>query len=273
MDFFSIILLVCLIVVDVAIIYLAIIAPSIGGKEKFEPFAGYLYAHRGYHDNATDAPENSLKAFALAVEHGYGMELDIQLTKDGKLVVFHDDTLERVCGVQGKIEEYTYQELQEFPLFGGEAKIPLFRDVLALVKGKTPIVVEYKTIKMNKLLCYEGNKMLRKYKGAYCIESFHPAVVYWYKKNHPDVVRGQLACPAEQKKFSHIAMQYLLLNCFTKPHFIAYDHNAKNNLSRRLCRSVFKNIAVAWTIQSQAEFDACKQDFDLYIFEGFAPTV
>ncbi len=266
-------LLICLIVFDILVIYLVLIAPTVGRTEKLTPFQGYWYAHRGYHDNTTDAPENSLKAFALAVQHGYGMELDIQLTKDGKVVVFHDDTLDRVCGVTGRIEDYTYQQLQAFSLFNSEAKIPLFKDVLALVKGQTPIVVEYKTLTKNEPLCQAGNKLLRKYKGEYCIESFHPAVVYWYKKNHPDVVRGQLACPAEKKGLAYWAMQYLLFNCFTKPHFIAYDHNAKGNLSRRLCRSLFKNIAVAWTIKSQAELNACKKEFDLYIFEGFAPVL
>lgn len=264
-------LLICLILLDIAVIYLALIAPRFGGKEKFESFAGFFYAHRGYHDNKTDAPENSLKAFALALEHGYGMELDIQLTKDGKVVVFHDDTLTRVCGVEGRIEDYTYQQLQEFPLFGTEARIPLFRDVLALVNGATPLIVEYKTLKKDELLFQEGNKLLRKYKGVYCIESFHPSVLYWYKKNHPDILRGQLACPAEKPVFSHWAMQNLLSNCFTRPDFIAYDHRNKNNLSRRLCRSLFRNTAVAWTITSQAELDVCKDDFDLYIFEGFAP--
>ncbi len=253
-------------------LYLICIMPSLGDQARFAPFAPYYYAHRGYHDNKTDAPENSLKAFALAVEHGYGMELDIQLSKDGQVVVFHDDTLTRVCGVPGAVGDYTYAELSQFSLFESGAKIPLFSEVLALVDGKTPLIVEFKTTTPNVPLCEAGSKMLLEYHGLYCIESFHPAVVRWYWKNLPDVVRGQLACPAERKGWQYYAMEYLLSNILTSPQFIAYDHAAKNNLSRRLCRSLFKNCAVAWTIKSQAEFDACKDDFDLYIFEGFAPV-
>ncbi len=253
------------------LIYLFLIMPTPNTMAKCKAFAPYLYAHRGYHDNATDAPENSMKAFALAVEQGYGMELDIQLSKDGQVVVFHDDTLERVCGVPGKVGDYTYAELCQFPLLQSDATIPLFSEVLALVDGKTPLIVEFKTTTLNLPLCEAGSKMLLEYDGLYCIESFYPGVVQWYKEHHPEVIRGQLSCHVPQGKLQYKTMEYLLTNLLTRPHFIAYDHNNKKNLSRTLCRYLFKNCAVAWTITSQQEFDACKDDFDLYIFEGFAP--
>lgn len=251
--------------------YLFFIMPGKAAKDAFAPFVGYWYAHRGYHDNATDAPENSLRAFALAVENGYGMELDIQLSKDGEIVVFHDDTLTRACGVSGKVGDYTYAELQTFRLFDSDATIPLFREVLAVIDGKTPLIVEFKTTTPNIPLCKAGSQMLQEYHGAYCIESFHPAVVQWYRKNYPSVVRGQLSCAVEGQGLQHVALAYLLTNVFTRPHFVAYDHLAKNNPSRRLCRGLFHNCAVAWTVQSQQALDACKGDFDFFIFEGFAP--
>ena len=96
------------IVTILLILYLLAIMPRVTPRPMYE-FKNWYYAHRGFHDNKTDAPENSLKAMKLAVEHGYGIELDVQLTKDEKVVVFHDATLKRVCGVDAKVNSMTYE--------------------------------------------------------------------------------------------------------------------------------------------------------------------
>ena len=118
------------------ILYLLMIMPRVSGKPDMTPFKKWLYAHRGLHDNASEAPENSLKAFSRAVEAGYGIELDVQMTKDRVPVVFHDFTLERVCGRKGKVSDYTYQELQKFRLCASDERIPKFEDVLRLVDAR-----------------------------------------------------------------------------------------------------------------------------------------
>ncbi|MBQ1190284.1 MAG: glycerophosphodiester phosphodiesterase, partial [Lachnospiraceae bacterium] len=124
--------------------YAFLVAPRMIKKPDVSVLKGVHYAHRGLHDNHSDAPENSMKAFQKAVDAGYGIEMDIQLTKDKIPVVFHDETLNRMCGVEGKVWEFTYEELQKLTLAESEERIPKFEDVLALVGGKVPLIVEYK---------------------------------------------------------------------------------------------------------------------------------
>ena len=136
-----------------AVLYLLAIKPRLGRQKGWEPFRGIYYAHRGLHDNGTGAPENSLPAFKKAVKAGYGIEMDVQLTKDNIPVVFHDFTLERVCGREGKVCEHTYEELREFNLFESGEKIPKLEEVLKAVNGKVPLIVELKVEWMDLSLC------------------------------------------------------------------------------------------------------------------------
>ena len=133
-----------IVLVVLAVLYFLMIMPRMLHKPDTAPFKEWLYAHRGLHDNATEAPENSMAAFRKAVDAGFGIELDIQLTKDRIPVVFHDFTLKRVCGGEGKICDYTYEELQQFHLCESTEKIPKFEDVLQMVDGKVPLIVEFK---------------------------------------------------------------------------------------------------------------------------------
>ena len=252
---------------------------SIGGflfpGEEKEKLLNVHYAHRGLHDNSGDAPENSMAAFQKAVKAGYGIELDVQLTKDKVPVVFHDFTLERVCGKKGKVYDYTWEELKEFKLFESGETIPKFADVLSLVKGKVPLIVELKVEWMELYVCTEADALLRKYEGVYCIESFNPLALMWYRRYHNDVIRGQLADgftrTGEFKGLLYVVLQNLLLNGMTKPDFVAYNHKYAGNLSRKLCRRLYGNLAVAWTIKSQEEMEKAKRQFDLFIFESFLP--
>ncbi len=273
MDTGIMIILVCIIVA--AALYLLMIMPRMFGRPDPEPFRNWLYAHRGLHDNDTDAPENSMKAFRKAVEAGYGIELDIQLSKDGIPVVFHDFTLKRVCGVEGKVCDYTYEELQQFPLCHSKERIPKFEDVLNLVNGRVPLIVEFKIELVDTSLCPIADRLLRKYKGLYCMESFNPLGVYWYRCNHREVMRGQLSDAflkeGEFKGAIYFVLQNLLANCLSRPDFIAYDHKYPNNVSRKLCRGLFRSTAAAWTIKSEEELARAKKHFDVFIFDSFVP--
>ncbi len=264
------------ILITLMLIYLYLIMPNNIKKQDMNKFYDFLYAHRGFHDNKSDAPENSMLSFTKAVENGYGMELDIQITKDNKVVVFHDFTLDRVCGVKGNVIDFTYDEIKNHKLLQSNQTIPLLQDVLNEVAGKTPLIVEFKVQDPKKVpvLCQEANKILQNYNGLYCMESFNPKAVVWYKENCPDVVRGQLSCnygDYGKGKPQFKALEYLLMNFKAKPDFIAYDKAGYNNISRRLCRNLFKNTAVVWTLYNQEDYDKAKPHFDLFIFEGFKP--
>ena len=214
-------------------------------------------------------------ASGKAADAGFGIELDIQLTKDKIPVVFHDFTLKRVCGGEGKISDYTYEELQQFHLCDSVEKIPKFEDVLKMVDGKVPLIVEFKIERTDLSLCPLADKMLRAYKGMYCMESFNPLGVRWYRKKHPDLVRGQLSDAflkeGEYVGILYFVLQNLLLNFVTKPDFVAYNHHYPEILSRKLCRCLYHNTAAAWTIKSQKELDEARKHFDIFIFDSFVP--
>ena len=160
-------------------LYLLMIMPRIINKPSREPFTGVLYAHRGLFDNESDAPENSMAAFKKAVDGGYGIECDVQLSKDGVPVIFHDFTLERVTGQKGKVIDYTYDELLNFNLMNSQEKIPRFEDFLKMVDGKVPLIVELKIERFDVSVCSKADELLSKYKGVYCIESFNPFGVHF----------------------------------------------------------------------------------------------
>lgn len=256
-------------------LYLAFLMPRICSRPDYSPLMGHLYAHRGLHDNTTDAPENSMAAFQKAIDAGYGIEFDVQLTKDRIPVVFHDETLTRVCGVEGKVRDYTYKELQQLTLCGSTERIPLFEDALKLINGQVPLIVEIKIHEDANEVCTKIDKLLKDYKGVYCIESFHPLAIRWYKNHRPEVIRGQLSSnfnkPEKREPFSQFLVHHLLTDFLCQPDFIAYDHKYKSNLSRLICKRLYRALSVAWTLRSQEELDRCRNDFDLFIFEGFEP--
>lgn len=264
-----------MILLILVLLYLFAIKPRMSGRPDYRPLYGRYYAHRGLHDNESDAPENSMAAFRKAVEAGYGIELDVQLTKDRIPVVFHDESLQRVCGVPGNVRDYTYEELQEFRLCKSGERIPLFSDFLNMVDGKVPLIVEIKIHEDAGTVCSIADGLLKAYQGVYCVESFHPFAVKWYKEHRPEVIRGQLSGdlskPDQPESFTYMLVHYLITNVLCRPDFIAYDHRNKNNISRVLCRRLFGALSVAWTIKSQEELDRSRGDYDLFIFEGFLP--
>ena len=278
-------------------LYLAILMPRMFKKPSKEPFVGKLYAHRGLHDNKSKAPENSMAAFRKAVDAGYGIECDVQLTKDGIPVIFHDFLLMRVArydsgyespfgiknhdgsvSVLGKVSDYTYEQLTHFHLMNSEEKIPKFEDFLHMVNGKVPLIVELKIETFDTRVCEKADALLRKYKGDYCIESFNPLGLIWYRKHHPGVMRGQLAeeflkdseMEIRSKLFWKIPSN-LMLNFLTKPDFVAYNYKHANNFSRRIVHKLYKNVAAAWTIKDQKALDENRGKFDIFIFDSFIP--
>jgi glycerophosphoryl diester phosphodiesterase len=262
------------VLIFLTMLYVYLIAPGRRGKD-VSALRGFQYAHRGLHDNQTGVPENSLASFKKAVELGFGMELDVQLTKDGQLVVFHDNTLKRMCGADVCLSEQTFAETQKYTLLGTEERIPLFSKVLELVNGHVPLIVEIKHYGSVSRTAKETNAMLSRYKGPYCVESFHPLAMRWFKKNASQVIRGQLASGVitrESPTYQQAALKYLLVNVLSRPDFVSYDIRDDKNASIFLLRNLFRPLWVAWTVRTPQEQAKAQQKYDLQIFEGFIPN-
>ena len=259
-------------VLALVMLYLFLVAPRMFGKPDRSFLNGVHYAHRGLFDNESDAPENSLRAIKKAVENGYGIEFDVQLSKDQIPVVFHDLSLERMCGIKGNVCDYTLEELQTFQLANSNETIPTLEQVLEVVAGKVPLIIEYKMDLVNTKVCEISNQLLEKYDGMYCIESFHPWAVKWYKEHRPEIVRGQLSQDYSKDGKYHgaqyWAMKQLLTNFLTRPDFIAYRHSDADVFVRQVCK-MLGALSVAWTIRSQEEYETAKSKYDLFIFDSF----
>lgn len=228
-------------------------------------------AHRGLHDLEAGIPENSFAAFTEAIGHGYGIELDVQLTQDKKIVVFHDYSLGRMTGHPGKVRDLDWPELRKLRLARTGEGIPLFSDLLELVAGRAPLLIEVKNEGKTGPLEQGVIDALSDYKGEFAVQSFNPYVVQYFFKHAPYIIRGQLASNfkgedlAGWKKF---LLRYLLLNFISKPAFIAYEYGA---LPRWLARRV-KNkglLLLAWTVKNPEDYARAKKEFDNVIFENF----
>lgn len=251
----------------------ASMAPSCKPHPLAPQFIGRSFAHRGLFNNRTIC-ENSLEAFAFAVDNNYGIELDVQLTADGKVVVFHDDSLLRMCGVEKQVNSSTYRELASLTLGSTDQTIPLFKDVLALVDGRVPLIVELKSTADIAPLCLKTYDLLRKYDGPCCIESFNPLIVDWFRRNAPQIMRGQLATKMGKggglaAQANSYALSHLMYNFLSRPHFIAYDQRYRDSCALKLCRALGA-FTVAWTVtkENYVKNAAC---YDAVIFEGFFP--
>lgn len=263
------------VIVVCAAFWLWAIAP--GGKADFSEFRKFDYAHRGLHNKENGVPENSETAFSLAALCGFGMEFDLQLTQDNYVVVHHDHTILRTCGEDKLISDLTLGELHQYRLFGTQEKVPLFSDVLKLVDGRTPLIIELKGYNDPELLCSRVMEELMGYKGLYCVESFDPRIVRWFRKNRPEIVRGQLMERLEKGQDGMTASQAffgrnLMTNFLTRPQFEAYDFHNRDVPSLYAARRVFGMQEVSWTLRKEEDYKKAKALGNLCIFEGFLPA-
>lgn len=235
----------------------------------------WKYAHRGLHD--ADKPENSMAAFRAALEAGYGVELDIHLLQDGNLAVIHDSSLKRTAGADVRIENLTSDDIIRYHLNGTRECIPLFQEVLDLFSGQAPLIVELKVVDSNhSALCQAACQLLDSYEGPYCVESFDPRAVAWFRTHRPDVIRGQLSENWIGKRLPvpgilKWALTHHVCNIYTRPDFIAYKFADRNNFSTRLCRKLWNIQGVSWTLKNNEEYRTAVTEDWIPIFEGFNP--
>lgn len=257
----------------------ALRVPFIGGGAAMGKMRYYRYAHRGLHDIKKGIAENTLPAFERAVTLGFGSELDVHLTKDGKLAVIHDSDLERLCGKKMTVEELDYEELCHLDILGTGMHAPLLGQVLELYGGRAPLIVEVKTHKGNHSeLCQAVDEELKGYKGEYCVESFDPRAVRWFKVNSKNTIRGQLSADFLKRgqgtgmpRYQKIGLSMLFANCITSPHFVAYKSSDMDNISVKTACKLFKAGLFCWTVRSAEEMYTREEDGAAVIFEGFVP--
>ena len=249
------------------------IAPKKASAELTAPFLGRNFAHRGLHTEDQSVPENSLAAFAAAAEKGYGVELDVHMTADEQIVVFHDDTLLRLCGDDRIIEALTLEDLSHYQLAGTEERIPLLSDVFDTMGG-LPVVLELKRRldHLGPLLCEKTLDLIRKYPGPVCVQSFDPTLVRWFKKHAPDLLRGQLSeqtCHLSDDVSPPVAfmLSHCLTNFLCRPNFISY-RIGKKPLSVKLSEKMGA-MKVAWTSHSENT----EKTSDTVIFEYYLPKI
>ena len=249
-------------------VFLYLIKPNFRRPVPWRP--GQLFAHRGLH--GVGVPENSLTAFQAAKEHGFGVELDVQFTKDGELVVFHDKNILRMCGADRLVSDLTYEELLTYRLSGTSEQIPLLEDVLRVLEA-TPVICEIKPYAGREVseLCRRTKECFENYPGVVCFESFSPFAVRWFRKNCPACFRGQLSAKMRSgeeglKPYEAFALRNLLVNFLGRPDFIAFDFKA-DTFGFWFCRTFFRPVTVAWTARGEAERQAVPDFYNTVIFE------
>ncbi len=255
-------------------LWLFLIAPR-ARKKDVQPFLR-PYAHRGLWGEGL--PENSLGAFRAAADKGFAIELDIQLSADGEVMVFHDYTLDRVCGRTGKICELSAAELGNIPLDGVENEhIPTLREVLEAVDGRVPLLIELKGESGNTALVPAALAVLKDYRGLWCMESFNPLLLHAVKRHAPHVVRGLLSTNLLKEKKSgskllNFALSAHLLNFLCRPAFLASDKKYMRRAGLRAGTVLFGAAPVVYTVKNEADYNAFLKAGVSPIFDEFCPV-
>ena len=251
--------------------------PGKPATEELKPFTQAPIAHRGYFDNDSPAPENSLAAFQRAIDHGYCIEIDTQINADGTVVVLHDKSLLRSSGVDRNVDEMTDAELAQCRLFGTDEKVPTFAEVLALIDGQVPLLVEIKGEAGDDVAAISKAtaEQLDNYKGVYVVQSFNPFALQWFKDNRPNVPRGILAkdfiADGEgQSIVNRIALTGMFTNVVARPNFISYELKSSGQITFQAMKALSGQPLLAWTLKSQDELEQARaQGFNGFIFDSF----
>lgn len=216
------------VVVGVLALYLIASVLASGGNSG-RPAPPWLtktpFAHRGLHDSVA-RPENSLAAFAAAVQAGYGVELDVHLSSDGTVVVFHDHNLMRMTGDPREVADVTARELAGLSLAGTAERIPTLSQALETIDGRVPLIIEIKNPGEVGDLEDAVAREISGYRGDVAVMSFNPFTVSRIRQVSPQTVRGQLAGPLKGEDlpfYQKIVLRNLWMNRTSRPDFVAYD--------------------------------------------------
>lgn len=229
-------------------------------------------AHRGLH--SPEIPENSLAAFDAAIEHGYAIELDVRLTRDGIPIVYHDPTLERLTGIEESVAECPWERIADLQLTGTDERIPQLSTVLDRVDGRSPLLIEVKSRARGHALETAIESRLDGYDGPFAVQSFNPVSLAYFRKHRPSWPRGQvageLAGHPNVPWYQNHLLKRLLLNWLSRPDFIAYELSELPTWPVSVHRSLGLPV-LAWTVRTEAELRQAAERADNVIFEEVRP--
>lgn len=235
-------------------------------------------AHRGYHDAAAGRFENTLPAAEAAIARNFAIECDLQLTADHSVVVFHDDTLDRLTKTTGPVERKTLAEVRGARFKDGDAAIPTLEDLLDLVDGRVPLVIEMKSrFTGDRRLEAAAAAILGTYSGPAAVMSFDPASMTAMRRLMPTLPRGMLADRFRAADWPTLSMPTRLAGASmiaavaVLPAFIAYDVTGLPASPPLALRHFFRLPLLTWTVRTAAERATAEAWADQIIFEGFDP--
>ena len=254
------------------------VKPRIWGKPDLSEIRRYDYARRGFFDPVKNIPENSLAAFRAAIEHGYGITMDVRITRDGVPVLFHDERLYRMTGVDGTIENSTYFELQELRLGKSEETIPTLEEALQLIDGQVPVLLELHVCEGNhEVLCDLTCDVLDVYEGVFAVQSFDPRVLRWFRQQRNEYIRGQLvdynhsSGNSIKNRIWDFFCASLFMNFLTEPDMISCSLGSRVNPSMWLCCFLYRIPRLDWTVKSMEEYERVRTEGSIAVFEAIEP--
>ena len=266
--FWTVIGIIVAIVVLLGVLYMCVLVRPRARKPRLRILL-CNYAHRGLHDKS--APENSLAAFELACKAHFGIELDVQLSYDGQVMVFHDDTLLRMTGCKNRVREVKAEDLKKLSLAGTKYTIPTLEEVLELVNCRVPLLIELKGEDLDVEICEKVANILEKYPGAYCIESFNPLLLHEMRQYLPQAFYGQLytnVCRDKKKKsLLNMLLTAMAFNFLSKPDFIAYNQEDRDAFPVRVATELYHAHRFTWTVRSYEEIKLAHELGECAIFE------
>lgn len=244
--------------------------------KNLEEFLKIPIAHRGLHDQNKLVIENSALSFSNAVKKKVSIELDVHLSLDGEVIVFHDDNLDRLTQNSGRVSDYLWAELKTIKLLNSNCVIMSLSEVLDLVDATVTIVIEIKQqINGIEQICLAVNDVLKNYQGEIVIQSFNPFILRWFKRNSPELGRGLLNGLYDQNEvniFEKVFLRSYVGIFFCSPDYIGVDQRMLKYFLTQFVAKIFSIPLVAWTITSLCDESKIKNECQNIIFENFIPS-
>jgi glycerophosphoryl diester phosphodiesterase len=254
------------------------IKPRTSGKPDMSEMKKYDFADRGYFNLRKKIPENSLPAFQAAVEHGYGIVMDVRLSRDGVPMIFRDSRLWRVCGEEGTVEGTSSEKLKECRLSGTDETIPTLEEALKLADAQVPVLLKLNVELDNYgTLCARVCEALDAYDGVFAVESFDYRAVKWFRDHRPEYIRGQMMerhakhGGTDLNPVQDFVRFNLLTNFLASPDFISCNLADRRTVSLLFCRLLYRVQTMDWTVRSMEDYELVKTDESIVVFEDIEP--